>query len=133
MLCNLRKLRPVFLAFLWLACVGHVECLGKNKFINDVTLEPENVEVVFQPETCGDSAFVTWNPPSKDILVESYRVTCEAVDFTDRVVEVVDGQTTQVVIGPLKSDTTFICSVASWTKFHGASGVVYSKAFLTEK
>ena len=109
-----------------------VECLGKGKLANDVSLEPTNVVVTFPSEPCGDSALVEWNPPSKGFLVESYRVICEASDLSDRVIEIVDGDTAEVEVGPLQLDSIYSCLVASRSKL-GTSQPVASEPFSTKE
>ena len=109
-----------------------VECLGKDKLVEDIFPEPSNVVVTFPSEPCGDSALVEWNSPSKAFLVQSYRVICEASDFSDRLVEIVDGDATEVEVGPLQLDSTYRCFVALRSKFR-TSKAVASEPFSTEK
>ena len=111
--------------------LGSVQCLDKKKLIKDVSLEPENVSVTFPSERCGDSVLIGWDPPAKEFLIESYRVTCEAIDLTDRVVELVGADLEEVVVGPLKQDSTYTCFVTSRSKIHGTSKPVPSKPFST--
>ena len=100
--------------------------------VDDVSLEPSNVVVTYPSERCGDSALVEWSPPSKSSLVKSYRIICEASDFYDRVIEIVDGDATELQIGPLQLDSTYRCFVASRSKF-GTSQPIASETFSTKK
>lgn len=100
--------------------------------VDNVSLEPSNVVVTFPSEPCGDSALVEWNPPSKASLLQSYRIICEASDFYDRVIEIVDGDATEVQVGPLQLDSTYRCFVASRSKL-GTSQPIASEPFSTKK
>ena len=111
-----------------------VQCRGIDKSLSlDVSLEPSNVVVTFPSQPCGDSVLVAWDPPAKSYFVESYRVTCEDIGFSDRKIEVVDGDLTEVIVGPLQLNSTYRCLVASWSKLYGASQAIASKAFSTAK
>lgn len=108
------------------------EALRKGKLENDFAPVPENVLAMFPSEACGDSVFIEWAPPSQDFLIQSYLVMCESQNLDDRVVNLVDGDTRQAVLGPLKIDSMYRCSVASRTKLHGTSEPAYTESFSTE-
>ena len=118
----------LFAFFLHPVCV---QCLGKLE--KDVSLQPSNVIVTFPSSSCGDSAFVEWDPPSKAFLIESYRVTCEATDLSDRVFVVVEGDVTKVEVGPLQLDSSYRCIVISRSKIYGSSQPVASEPFSTQR
>ncbi len=48
----------------------------------------------------------------------------------DRVVDVVGGDVYQSVIGPLRKDVTYRCSVSSTSSLHGTSKPAYTETFL---
>lgn len=110
-----------------------VRCVGNKNLINGVDLEPKNVVVTFPSEPCGDFALVEWDPPSKSFLVENYRVVCEATDLSDRVIDLVGGDSTEAVFGPLQLSSTYRCLVVSRSKIYGSSRVVVSEPFSTSK
>lgn len=131
MMMRLHSMAQTFCALLLLHVIHPVEGLGKDKLTKDIAPEPESVLVTFPSEPCGDLAFVTWTAPPKEFLVESYLVTCEASDLTDRLAQIVDGGTTEVIIGPLELNSTYKCFVSSRTKFHGTSKPASSEPFST--
>ncbi len=119
---------------LFISCaVDHVYGLGKDKLSKKFAQEPENVLATFPSEPCGDSVLIQWAPPSQDILIQSYMVTCETDDMSGRVVELVDGDFYRAVVGPLKFDSTYTCSVVSRTKLHGNSDPSFTEPFVTDK
>lgn len=124
---------PLLLAVLLPSFFNPAECLDGSKLIKGVDLEPENVLVTFPSDPCGDFALVEWDPPSKDFLIESYRVSCEAADFSDRVVDLIGADSTDAVIGPLQLNSTYRCFVASRSKLYGSSRPVASEPFSTSK
>ena len=130
-----RLSRPVHMVFvLFISCVvDHVYGLGKDKLSKKFAQEPENVLATFPSEPCGDSVLIQWAPPSQDFLIQSYMVTCETDDMSGRVVELVDGDSYRAVVGPLKFDSTYTCSVVSRTKLHGNSDPSFTEPFVTDK
>lgn len=111
--------------------MGCAHGLGKDKLFAAFSNTPSNVRVTFPTEPCGANALVEWTAPPKDIFVETYVVKCESLD--DRVIDIVDGDTTSLVIGPLELNSTYICYVAARTKFHGTSKAASSDPFSTER
>ena len=130
---RLRMGMPILAAFLLIPFLHTVQSLGKGKATIDLVLEPQNVLATFPSEPCGDSVIVEWTAPPKDLLVVGYGVSCEAIDLSDRLGELVSGDVTAVVIGPLKMNSTYRCSVSSRTKLYGASKPVSSQPFSTTR
>ena len=114
-------------------CLRSSNALSKEKLIKHYAPVPENVRATFPSEPCGNSVLVQWTTPSHDFLIDSYLVTCETVNLDDRVVDVVGGDVYQAVIGPLRLDLTYRCSVSSTTSLHGTSKPAYSGTFLATK
>lgn len=106
--------------------------LNKEELTNKFDLAPENVLATFPSEPCGDSVLIEWTPPPKDLLIQSYLVKCESSDLVDRIIKIVDNGIYQIVIGPLKSDVTYSCSVATRTKLQGTGQPSLADPFLTE-
>ena len=110
----------------------HVNALSKDKLTKNFEATPENVRATFPLEPCGDSVLIEWTAPSQDFFIQSYLVICETPDLVDRVSKIVDDGSNQAVIGPLKSGSTYSCSVAARTKLHGTGQPSFTDPFLAD-